>query len=270
MARGNVQLDYLTQHVEADDARYELKNRPRHFSPRARDIRYPAAPDAHAVDQPQSALFRSRRSRARGREHISCVQGVVDGLRSETGPRGNSMRRRQPSNCGNRFTWKTEISGCFRSRYLYLPYATFPAEKQRNSGFMIPEPGESSTKGLCVRRRILLGADGLDGHDHRRFLLQQARLEPKRRVAHAALGERAAGGRLFRRDRSRASAADRARPSSRVAMKLQLLFTALLPGGWRAVADLDQLTSLTFRLAFSETFVAGGKFRSAQHRVSHQ
>ena len=35
----------------------------------------------------------------------------------------------------------------------------------------------------------------------------------------------------------------------------QLLFTALLPGGWRAVADLDQLTSLTFRLAFSETFV---------------
>ena len=38
-------------------------------------------------------------------------------------------------------------------------------------------------------------------------------------------------------------------------MKLNLLFTALLPGGWRAVADLDQLTSLTFRLAFSETFV---------------
>jgi LPS-assembly protein len=29
----------------------------------------------------------------------------------------------------------------------------------------------------------------------------------------------------------------------------------LLPDGWRAVADLDQLTSLTFRLAFSETFV---------------
>jgi len=35
----------------------------------------------------------------------------------------------------------------------------------------------------------------------------------------------------------------------------KLLFTALLPDGWRAVADLDQLTSLTFRLAFSETFV---------------
>ena len=34
----------------------------------------------------------------------------------------------------------------------------------------------------------------------------------------------------------------------------KLLFTSMLPGGWRAVADLDQLTSLTFRLAWSETF----------------
>ena len=34
----------------------------------------------------------------------------------------------------------------------------------------------------------------------------------------------------------------------------KLLFTSDLPGGWRAVADLDQLTSLTFRLAWSETF----------------
>jgi LPS-assembly protein len=34
----------------------------------------------------------------------------------------------------------------------------------------------------------------------------------------------------------------------------QFTFSALLNGGWRAVADLNQLTSLTFRLAFSPTF----------------
>ena len=33
-----------------------------------------------------------------------------------------------------------------------------------------------------------------------------------------------------------------------------LLFTSPLSHGWRAVADLDQLSSLTFRLAWSETF----------------
>jgi LPS-assembly protein len=35
----------------------------------------------------------------------------------------------------------------------------------------------------------------------------------------------------------------------------RLLFTALLPDGWRAVADLDDLSSLTYRLAWSETYV---------------
>src|SRR5215469_9183864 len=34
----------------------------------------------------------------------------------------------------------------------------------------------------------------------------------------------------------------------------RLFFDALLPDGWRAVADVDQLSSLTFRLAFAETF----------------
>jgi LPS-assembly protein len=33
-----------------------------------------------------------------------------------------------------------------------------------------------------------------------------------------------------------------------------LLFVSPLPHGWRAVADLDQLSSLTFRLAWSETY----------------
>ena len=34
----HVQLDYMTQHVEADDAEYDLKIGARHFSSRARDV----------------------------------------------------------------------------------------------------------------------------------------------------------------------------------------------------------------------------------------
>ena len=36
--------------------------------------------------------------------------------------------------------------------------------------------------------------------------------------------------------------------------EVHALFTALLPDDWRAVADLDQLSSLTYRIAWSETF----------------
>ncbi len=46
VARGHVQLDYVTQHVEADDARYELRTGPRHLPSRPRHI-CDAAP-AHA------------------------------------------------------------------------------------------------------------------------------------------------------------------------------------------------------------------------------
>jgi LPS-assembly protein len=47
---------------------------------------------------------------------------------------------------------------------------------------------------------------------------------------------------------------DGAPPLKQGGHEARLLFTAQLPDQWRAVADLDQLTSLTFRLAFSETF----------------
>ncbi len=36
--------------------------------------------------------------------------------------------------------------------------------------------------------------------------------------------------------------------------EVHALFTALLPDDWRAVADLDQLSSLTYRIAWSETY----------------
>src|SRR5208282_2075278 len=37
---------------------------------------------------------------------------------------------------------------------LYLPYATFPAEKRRDSGFLIPEFGESSSKGWILGESV--------------------------------------------------------------------------------------------------------------------
>ena len=45
----------------------------------------------------------------------------------------------------------------------------------------------------------------------------------------------------------------------------KILFSALLPHGWRAVADVDLLSSLTFRLAFSPTF---GEATSAEANSS--
>ena len=62
IATGHVQLDYMTQHVEASDARLRTENGPRHIPSRAGDVRGAAATHSHAADQFQSTLFRSRGS----------------------------------------------------------------------------------------------------------------------------------------------------------------------------------------------------------------
>jgi LPS-assembly protein len=137
---------------------------------------------------------------------------------------------------------------------LYLPYATFPAETQRNSGFLIPEPGDSSSKGYVFGDSFYWApTDWMDttvgaSYYSRRGWSQKGdvRMRPWENA---------------RLDATYFGVIDRGLPQpsgppiKQGGHEAKLLFTALLPGGWRAVADLDQLTSLTFRLAFSETFV---------------
>ena len=86
---------------------------------------------------------------------------------------------------------------------LYLPFATFPAEKQRDSGFLIPEFGESSRKGWILGESVYWAPVGLGGPDDWQRLFQQERLEPESADSNAAMGKREARSRLFRRNGSR-------------------------------------------------------------------
>ena len=78
------------------------------------------------------------------------------------------------------------------------------------------------------------------------------------------VGKRAAGRDVLGRDRSRLDAGGCVDPRRAIRRRMKTinqgghevhaLFTALLPDDWRAVADIDQLASLTYRIAWSETF----------------
>jgi LPS-assembly protein len=136
----------------------------------------------------------------------------------------------------------------------YFPYATFPAEKQRNSGFLVPEPGNSSSKGYVFGDSFYWApTDWMDttiggSYYSRRGWSQKGELR-MRPWENARLEATYFG--VIDRGLPQPSGP----PIKQGGHEDRLLFTALLPGGWRAVADLDQLTSLTFRIAFSETFV---------------
>jgi LPS-assembly protein len=147
---------------------------------------------------------------------------------------------------------------------LWLPYATAPeGEHIRQSGFLIPTAGETSLKGLVLGDAYYWAPkrwfDATLGGEYlsRRGWLEneEVRATPWENVSLIA---------------SFFGVQDRGLPSPTGPIRqggyeTKILFNALLPHGWRAVADVDQLSSLTFRLAFSPSF---GQATSAEANSS--
>jgi LPS-assembly protein len=251
-ATGHVQLDYETQHVEADDARYELRTSRGMFHHARGTFAMQRRPSATLLISPNPLYFEAE---------------VAYRLDENT----YRVHRAWFTVCKpGRPTWKFYAptatvkleksvhieNGNFRVLSVpvfYLPYATLPAEKRRDSGFMFPDLGQTSQKGVVLGDSFYWAPlDWLDttlgaAYYSKRGWGQkgQLRMRPWENTQLEATyfgvidrGLEQTGG----------------RPIKQGGHEAKLLFTSLLPGGWRAVADLDQLTSLTFRLAFSETF----------------
>jgi LPS-assembly protein len=253
IARGHVQLDYETQHVEAEDARYEVGTGHGTFHHVRATFAIQRRPTPTLLISPNPIYFEAEEAER------------VD-------PTMYRVHRAWMTVCKpDRPTWKfyapeatvymrTSVhleSGNFRLfsvPVLYVPYATFPAEKQRASGLLIPDVGDSTSKGFIFGDAVYWApadwADltvGLNYYSRRGWAQRgQLRMRPwenaKLDVTYTGVvdrGLRQSDGTLVNQGGHEA----------------RLLFTALLPDGWRAVADLDNLSSLTYRLAFSETYV---------------
>jgi LPS-assembly protein len=142
----------------------------------------------------------------------------------------------------------------FRIPLIYLPYATAPAGRNlRQSGFLLPEFSSTSLKGIVLGDAYYwapkdwtdtsLGAAILTKRGWQQNV--EFRAKPWENVSLSAqyFGvmdrglENAAGARVKQGGHD-----------------LQVEMDARLRNGWRAVADFNQLTSLTFRLAFAPTF----------------
>ncbi len=252
MARGHVALDYMTQHVEADDARYELRTGKGTFHRVRATFALQRRAEPTLLISPNPLYFEAEEA---------------DRLDENT----YHVRNAWMTVCDpDRPTWKfyapeaTVVlqrsvhleNGNFRLfsvPVLYFPYATFPAEKTRTSGFLIPDPGHTSQKGYVLGDAVywapLDWVDTTLGGTYYSLRGWSQKGEIRMRPWENARLQANYFG-VIDRGLEQASGP----PVKQGGHEAQLLFTAELPGGWRAVADLDQLTSLTFRLAWFETF----------------
>jgi LPS-assembly protein len=137
---------------------------------------------------------------------------------------------------------------------IWLPYATAPAgQKIRQSGFMIPDIGNSSTKGYVFGDAYYWApttwADATLGGQYlsKRGSSQRGeiRMRPTENTSFTY---------------SYFGVIDRGLPDasgvlqSQGGHQQQLESQSLLPDDWRFVADFNQLSSLTFRLAFADAY----------------
>jgi len=267
IARGHVQLDYLTQHLEASDARYELATgRGTFHNVRATfavQRRPPAAQrEVNARErQPAQTLLLSPNPiyfEAQEAERIDENTYIVHrSWMTVCDPDKPTWKFYAPKATVRLKTSLRLENGNFRLfsiPVMYLPYATFPAEKQRSSGFLLPDFGESSSRGYIFGDAVYWAptdwADLTIGayYYSRRGWAQKAALRV-RPWENAVLDV------TYSEVEDRGLPQPTGPPINQGGLEVRLLFTALLPNDWRAVADLDDLSSLTYRLAWSETYV---------------
>src|SRR6266851_441189 len=142
----------------------------------------------------------------------------------------------------------------FRVPLIWLPYATAPAgRKIRQSGFLIPEPGNSSRKGFIFGDAYYwapapwfdttIGAQYLSRRGSEERGEFRARPFENTSVKYTYFGVI---------DRGLLDESGVRHPQG--GHQQEFAMQSLLPDHWRFVADINELTSLTFRLAFADTY----------------
>ncbi|HEY6268201.1 MAG TPA: LPS assembly protein LptD [Candidatus Acidoferrum sp.] len=159
----------------------------------------------------------------------------------------------------------------FRVPLIWLPYASAPAGRRvRASGVLIPDIGQSSRKGFILGDAFYLAPtswmDATLGLQYmsRRGYMERGNFRAKpfedTSIDYTYFGVDDRG--LLNPDGTRS-------PQGGEQQRLEI--QSQLPGGWRFVTDFNHLSSLTFRLAFADSYgeAINSEVRSAVFLTNH-
>lgn len=251
-ARGHVQLDYKNQHVEAADASYNLRTGQGAFQDVRGTFTVQRKPSATLLVSPNPIYFEAREA-----ERVSEDEYKIRGAwLTVCNPDHPTWKFYAPKATIRLQKSVLLENGNFRVLsvpVLYLPYATIPGEKRRDSGFLVPQVGRTTQKGTVLGDAFYWAPlDWLDTTVGGEYY--SARGWSQRGEFRMKPWEDTSLDATYFGVIDRGLEQPGGPPLRQGGHEAKLLFTSDMPQGWRAVADLDQLTSLTFRLAWSATF----------------
>ncbi|HVB32828.1 MAG TPA: LPS assembly protein LptD [Patescibacteria group bacterium] len=252
-ASGHVRFDYRNQTVEASSGWYDLASGRGSFQDIRGTIRTLRPPSPTLLVSPNPLTFRARRIERTGAETYVVYHAWLT-VCDPRKPKWKFYTRRAVIHVDRSVKLYGADFRMFSIPLVYLPYATLPAGRNlRRSGFLIPSIGESSLKGFVLGDSYYWApARWLDmtlggQYFSRRGWSQSGNLRatPSRNVHFEAdyfgvkdRGIPVPGGGTIKQG----------------GFQAHEQFDALFGNNWRLAADLNQLSSMTFRLGFAETY----------------
>jgi LPS-assembly protein len=252
-ATGHVQLDYGNEHLEAGEAHYNVSTGHGLFHNVRGNIKIERRPNPTILISENPLYFEARDVERFPGEVYLIHRGWITICDPEH-PKWQFYAPNARIRLNKTVALVNANFRLFRVPLIWLPYATAPAgRKVRATGFLIPDVGQSSRKGFILGDAFYLAPtpwmDATLGAQFmsRRGLLERGSLRAKpfenTSVEYSYFGVDDRG--LLNPDGTR---------TRQGGEQQRLEIQSLLPGGWRFVTDYNHLSSLTFRLAFSDSF----------------
>ena len=252
-ATGHVQLDYNGEHLEATEAQYNVSTGHGVFQNVHGTFKVVRQPNDQVL-LTENPLYFEARTVERFAGDLYFVQKAWITICDPEHPKWQFYAPEARIRLDKTVALVNANFRLFRVPLVWLPYATAPAgSKVRQSGFLIPDIGQSSRKGFILGDAFYLAPvswmDTTFGGQFmsRRGFLERGNFRAKpfenTSVQYTYFGVNDRG--LLNPDGTR---------SPQGGQQQTLEIQSLLPHGWRFVTDYNQLSSLTFRLAFADSF----------------
>ncbi len=252
-ATGHVLLDYGNEHLEADEAHYNVSTGHGLFHNVRGTVKIERRPNP-ALLISDNPLYFEARDVERFPGDVYLVHRVWITICDPEHPKWQFFAPNARIRLDKTVALINANFRLFRVPLIWLPYASAPAgRKIRETGFLIPDVGQSSRKGFILGDAFYLAPnpwmDATLGAQFmsRRGVLERGTLRAKpfenTSIEYTYFGVD---------DRGLPNADGTRGPQGGEQQRLEV--QSLLHGGWRFVTDYNHLSSLTFRLAFADSF----------------
>ena len=260
VARGHVQFDYGNEHLEADEAHYNVSTGRGTFFNVHGTVKIDRRPNPLVLITDNPLYFEAHRVEKYGQDRYFISDAWITVCDPER-PKWQFYTAHARVQVGKTMVLVSANFRLIRVPLVWLPYATLPAgPKVRQSGFLIPEPADSNRKGFVFGDAFYWApTPWLDTTIGAQYLSKRGSAERGQFRAMPWENTSIKYSYYGVVDRGVPTVVSLGPPPvsalvSQGGHEQQLEVKSRLSDNWRFVADVNELSSLTFRLAFADTF----------------